>query len=255
LSWIEHFDELAPLGTEDRQLFETRARIIELGPNQVVFAPGKKPDAFLLVLQGTIQLHQYGASGREIVLYRVSGGESCIMTTACLLSDEDYLAEGVTETPVTAVALGRGDFDTLIARSLVFRRFVFSKYASRVTRLMELVEDVALERIDKRLARKLLELAQDEQSLYTTHQSLAVELGSAREVIPENLRLARPHTVVHVPRLQGTRARLLRLGNHCSGGTREQYPDLRRHQRGRVRRDAQLRVPTHVRHASRRSQK
>lgn len=188
MSWIEHFDELAQLGSEDRALFESRVRVVELGPNQVVFAPGKKPDAFLLVLQGTVRVHQYGASGREIVLYRVSGGESCIMTTACLLSDEEYLAEGVTETPVTAVALGRGDFDALIARSPVFRRFVFSKYAARVTRLMELVEDVAFERIDKRLARKLLELAHDAQSLDTTHQSLAVELGSAREVISRQMK-------------------------------------------------------------------
>jgi len=188
VSWIDSFDELAKLNPEDRQFFEGRARVVELQPEQVVFAPGKKPDAFLLVLHGTVRVHQYASSGREIVLYRVSGGESCIMTTACLLSDEDYLAEGVTETPVTAVALGRADFDELVARSPVFRRFVFSKYASRVTRLMELVEDVAFERIDRRLARKLLELTAGGQGIDTTHQSLAVELGSAREVISRQMK-------------------------------------------------------------------
>jgi len=188
VSWIERFDELASLDAEDRLFVESHARIVDLGPNQVVFAPGKKPDAFLLLLEGTVRVHQFGASGREIVLYRVSGGESCIMTTACLLSGEDYLAEGVTETAVSAVALGRADFDALIARSPVFRRFVFAKYASRVTGLMELVEDVAFERIDKRLARKLLELSAGAQSLDTTHQSLAVELGSAREVISRQMK-------------------------------------------------------------------
>lgn len=188
MDWIAHFDELADLNADDRRFMETHVRVVNLGPEQVVFAPGKKPDAFLLLLEGTVRVHQFGANGREIVLYRVSGGESCIMTTACLLSGEEYLAEGLTETPVTAVALGRSDFDTLIARSPAFRRFVFAKYASRVTRLMEVVEDVAFARIDKRLARKLLELSHGDQLLVATHQSLAVELGSAREVISRQMK-------------------------------------------------------------------
>ena len=188
MSWIERFEELANLEANDRRFFESHARVVDLPADRIVFAPGKRPDAFLLLLEGTVRVHQFGASGREIVLYRVIGGESCIMTTACLLSGEDYLAEGVTETPVKAVALGEGDFEALIARSPVFRRFVFAKYASRVTRLMELVEDVAFERIDKRLARKLLELSRGGRGLETTHQTLAVELGSAREVISRQMK-------------------------------------------------------------------
>lgn len=188
MSWTMNFDELSALSGEDRRFLEERARAIALDAGMPVFTPGKRPEAFLLLLEGTVLVHQFGASGREIVLYRVSGGESCIMTTACLLSDEEYLAEGVTETPVKAVALGRADFDTLIARSPAFRRFVFSKYASRVTRLMEVVEDVAFERLDRRLARKLLELAGGGDAVDATHQSLAVELGSAREVISRQIK-------------------------------------------------------------------
>ena len=188
MSWSETFNGLLELSAVDREFLETRGRVVDLPADQIVFAPGRKPEAFLLLLKGTVRVHQYSASGREIVLYRVTGGESCIMTTACLLSGEDYLAEGVTETPVRAVALGQADFDALIARSPVFRRFVFAKYASRVTRLMELVEDVAFERLDKRLARKLLELAGGGRDLETTHQTLAVELGSAREVVSRQMK-------------------------------------------------------------------
>lgn len=188
MNWTTRFDELAELSTDDRSFLESQACTVELGPDQRVFAPGKKPDAFLLLLDGMVRVQQVGTTGREIVLYRVSGGESCIMTTACLLSDEDYLAEGVTETPVTAVALARDGFDSLIARSAAFRRFVFNKYASRMTQLMELVEDVAFQRIDMRLARKLLELSHGTPVLDITHQSLAVELGTAREVISRQIK-------------------------------------------------------------------
>lgn len=188
MDWISRFDELDGLAPRERELLEQRGRIVSLPAGEVVFAPGRRPQAFLLLVEGTVVVRQLGAGGREIVLYRVVGGESCIMTTACLLSDEDYLAEGVTETPVTAVALGRSDFDALLASSATFRRLVFARFASRVTRLMEVVEDVAFERLDQRLARKLLELAAAGDSVDTTHQALAVELGSAREVISRQMK-------------------------------------------------------------------
>ena len=75
-----------------------------------------------------------------------------------------------------------------MARSAGFRRLVFSRYASRVTRLMEVVEDIAFERLDRRLARKLLELSRGAGVLDATHQSLAVELGTAREVVSRQLK-------------------------------------------------------------------
>lgn len=187
MDWISKFPALSSLDAADRRFLEAHAQPVSLAAGQPVFAPGKRPDAFLLVMQGTVRVHQFAASGREIVLYRVSDGESCIMTTACLLSDEEYLAEGVTETAVRAVALGKVHFEQLIGRSPGFRRFVFARYASRIARLMAVLEDVAFERIDRRLARALLALAHGEV-VDATHQVLAVELGSAREVISRQIK-------------------------------------------------------------------
>ena len=181
--WVSDFAELAELEADDRRLLEDRARVVEIGPGQTVFAPGKKPEAFLLLLEGTVRVQQVGENGREIVLYRVSGGESCIMTTACLLSDEAYQAEGVTETAVRAVAVSRDDFDSLMARSSAFRRLVFTKYASRMADLLAVVDDIAFQRMDKRLAQKLLQLAGGSDAVAITHHRLATELGSVREVV------------------------------------------------------------------------
>jgi len=181
--WVSQFAELAELGAKDRHLLESHAQKAQVPAGTTVFAPGKKPDAFLFVLEGTVRVQQVAENGREIVLYRVVGGESCIMTTACLLSDETYQAEGVTETDVTAIMISSPDFDNLMAHSAAFRRFVFTKYASRMADIMTLVEDVAFQRMDKRLAHKLLELAKDNSTLDITHQRLAVELGSVREVV------------------------------------------------------------------------
>jgi hypothetical protein len=99
-----------------------------------------------------------------------------------------YNTEGISVTPVDAVAVPKAAFDELMARSAEFRRFVFSDYSSRITDLLHVVEDVAFERIDKRLAQKLLDLAHSEGRLGATHPEPAVELGSAREVVSRHLK-------------------------------------------------------------------
>jgi CRP/FNR family transcriptional regulator, anaerobic regulatory protein len=186
--WIARFPDLDRLTAAEQQLLAERAQLVALPAQTTIFAPGQPAENFLLLLDGRVRVQQVSAGGREIVLYRVAGGESCIMTTACLLSQDAYNAEGVTETPVTAVAVPRATFDDLMARSAGFRRFVFAHYANRITDLLQVVEEVAFERIDKRLAQRLLALADDEGQLSATHQELATELGSAREVVSRHLK-------------------------------------------------------------------
>lgn len=186
--WIDQFPDLAALPAADRAILTGNAQAVTLPPGTTVFAPGHAAESFLLVLDGTVRVQQTSASGREIVLYRVSGGETCIMTTACLLSDEMYSAEGVTETEVHAVALPKGAFEEALARSAGFRRVVFAEYSHRISDVMHVVEEVAFERLDKRLAQRLLSLSPSSDVLTTTHQELATELGTAREVVGRQLK-------------------------------------------------------------------
>jgi CRP/FNR family transcriptional regulator len=76
-----------------------------------------------------VRVQQLAENGREVVLYRVTAGESCVMTTACMLAYEDYSAEGIAETDVTAAAVPRAVFDELVATSKDFRTFVFTAYS------------------------------------------------------------------------------------------------------------------------------
>ena len=153
----------------------------------VLFAPGMEPVNLLLLLAGTVRVQQSSDSGREIVLYRVEAGESCVLTSACLLAQEDYAAEGVAETDVTAVAIPRATFDDLVGRSRQFRDFVFQAYARRMTDLFRVIDEVAFGRIDARLAERLLALARGTGAVQATHQQLAAELGTAREVVSRQL--------------------------------------------------------------------
>lgn len=185
--WTSHFPGLDTLEPDLRQTLEAAGRIIRLPKGSRIFGPGQTPNGYVLLLEGDIRVSQVSDSGREIVLYRVLPGESCALTTACLLGDETYSAEAVAETDAVAVAVPRATFEELMARSAAFRRFVLGSFSHRVTELFKLVDEIAFQRMDVRLAHKLLELAGSSDELAITHQQLAVELGTAREVVSRQL--------------------------------------------------------------------
>jgi CRP/FNR family transcriptional regulator len=104
-----------------------------------------------------------------------------------LLAYEDYSADGIAETDVQAAAVPRDVFDELVAQSKSFRNFVFAAFSKRITDLFLMIDEVAFQRLDVRLADKLIHLAGTDDVVATTHQQLSVELGTAREVVSRQL--------------------------------------------------------------------
>ncbi len=181
--WTESFlgTRNLPQRVRDKLLLE--ARVVSYKKGQQVFGPDNIPDSLMFLHAGRIRVSQSSDVGREIVLYRVEAGESCVLTTACMLSEEAYNAEGIAETDVTAITLPKSSFDKLAAEEDSFRRFVFSAYSRRLIDLLRVVDDVAFGRMDVRLAERLLALEDGQTEIRTTHQALANELGTAREVV------------------------------------------------------------------------
>ncbi len=185
--WTQHFAGLASLDIATRAGLESAGRAVKLPRGATIFTPGQTPENFLLLLAGDIRVSQMSEGGREIVLYRVLPGDSCTLTTACLLGGDAYHAEAVAETDIEAVALPRAAFDDIIGKSPAFRRFVFASFSHRVSDILKLVDEIAFQRLDVRLADKLLELSAGSDELAITHQQLATELGTAREVVSRQL--------------------------------------------------------------------
>ncbi len=185
--WISRFAGLNALPERLRSKLVSQSRIITLKKGALVFGQGASPENLLMLLEGTVRVQQLSDTGRQIVLYRVNAGESCVLTTACLLAYDDHSAEGVAETNVKAAAIPRPVFDNLITDSVEFRQFVFQAYSRRITDLFFVIDELAFRRVDIRLAQKLLALKDKDNRLTATHQQLAAELGTAREVISRQL--------------------------------------------------------------------
>lgn len=199
-AWLAQFPALATLTPHALSDLTKAARVIHASAGSRLFAPGQSPTAYLLALSGTIRVQKTSETGREIVLYRVGAGESCVLTTACLIGDEAYEAEAIAETGIEAIALPRAVFDALVAEDAAFRRFVFTSLGTRMAELLRLIDDVAFARIDTRLAHKLVELGAPDGTLTMTQQQLAAELGSAREVVSRQLQEFQRHGWISLAR-------------------------------------------------------
>lgn len=186
--WLSSFPELAKLDADARRKLKDAARAMTLPAGTPVFGMGDACQNYLLVRKGSVRVQRTAENGREIVLYRVEAGETCVLTTNCLMTHSDYGAEAISETEVEAIALSQTAFEDLLARSAAFRSFVFSSYATRISDLLLLIEEVAFGRIDMRLAQFLVDRKNADNRIEGTHQDLATELGTAREVISRQLK-------------------------------------------------------------------
>ncbi len=178
------YPALGSLGVAALEGVLDRVQLLRVPVGTPMFGEGSPCRQFPLVLEGSIRVAK-SSEGRELQLYRVMPGESCVLTGGCLVGGRDYPATGVVEQDARLVVLPKPVFDELLATHAPFRQYVFSLFAERITELMALVEAVAFHKLDRRVAGALLGHG---RVVELTHQQLADEVGSVREIVTRILR-------------------------------------------------------------------
>ena len=161
---------------------------VEVAAGQRVFAQGQQACNYLVVTEGSVKVFARSGEGREVVLYRVGAGEMCALTTSCMLGRTPYPAEAVTETDVRARIIGSEAFDRALSESAEFRQFVFASFGQRLTDVLQRMEQLVLDCVRSRLARCLVQRADADGVVAATHEALALEVGTAREVVSRHLK-------------------------------------------------------------------
>jgi CRP/FNR family transcriptional regulator len=182
-----------------RQAVASEGKVVNLLAGSIAFDEESPCQSYLMVTAGGVRVVKPVGNGRELLLYRVQPGNSCILTVSCLLGDCSYQARGIVETDLTCIVIPRSVFLQLVEQSPEFRTYIFRFFGERVTRLMELIEAVAFQKLDQRLAQLLLK---NGPVLEITHQNLAAELGSVREVVSRILEDFRSQGIVGLDRGQ-----------------------------------------------------
>ena len=182
----QHFPELADIQSEAWDQLLKQAQEVKLPAEHYIFHQGESCNFFAFVFNGSIRVQKVAENGRELVLYRVGQGETCILTTAAILSHDAYSAEAITEAPVHALLFPATPFRQALLACAPLQSFVFRNFQHRIADLLSLIDSITFQRIDQRLARWLIKT--DLNLITMTHQEIARELGSAREVVSRTLK-------------------------------------------------------------------
>lgn len=186
LAWLQTFPDLLALEASAKELLVKHSRIVEAPVGTIGYSEGMPCNAYVMRLAGRSRVYKLSSGGREILLYRVAAGETCVLTTTCLLGRSDYPASTVVEEPIRDVIVPAHIFHQLMIESAVFRRFVMENYGALISDLIVLLDEVAFLNVDTRLAKLLLD--ESGSTVSRTHQQIADELGSAREVVSRQLK-------------------------------------------------------------------
>lgn len=190
LPWLANFPGLSGIA-DTAGTAALQAAVLHTFPaGTPLMRHGDPCESFVLLARGTVRVYQSDESGREIVLFRVRAGELCVLTVSDLAAARPYSANATAEEEVDMVIIPAAKFRDALARSDAFRAYVLSSLAQRLCGLMGLVEQVAFQRLDLRLACLLGQLFGQRNTaiLRVTHQELAHELGTSREVISRFLK-------------------------------------------------------------------
>lgn len=166
------------------EVLATQAQFATVPEGALLFDEGAPCRGFPLVLSGAVRVARGAPNGRSLELYRVTPGELCLVSTSCLFGQRPMAAHGETTEPTELILLAPAGFERWAAFD-PFRRFIFGLFADRLADLMALAEAVAFQRLDQRLAAALLGHG---ATLKLTHQALADELGTAREIVTRLLK-------------------------------------------------------------------
>lgn len=158
--------------------------VLSVPAGTVLFDEHAPCQGFPLVLDGEVKVSRSSGEGRYLELYRVAQGELCLVSSACLFRSVPLSARGVT-TRVTRLLLIPPELFRQWLETPRFRDEVLGLFAERMADLTSLIEAVAFHKLDQRLARALLGHGLD---LAVTHQALADELGTVREIVTRLLR-------------------------------------------------------------------
>jgi CRP/FNR family transcriptional regulator len=166
-----------------RREFQETAFFTRIPKGRDVFIEGDHVDAIALLISGVVRVYKIGETGREITLYRFGNGESCILTANAILSQKGFPAIATVEKEAEAVMIPADTFRDWVRRYDQWREFVFDLLSQRLSSVMAIVEEVAFRRMDVRVASLLMARGIKSDSIHMTHQEIAAELGSSREVI------------------------------------------------------------------------
>ncbi len=185
---IQGFPLLANATPEFRNDFFRSATLIHIPEGHTIASEGSECGQLALVVSGKVRVYKLADSGREITLYRINSGDSCVLTASCIMSNTPFPAIAATETEVEALIIPSRQASEWMSESKPWSAFIFGLISKRLTDVIAVLEHVAFHRMDERIAAYLIAIASQGATVSITHHEIASDLGTTREVVSRILK-------------------------------------------------------------------
>ncbi|NLG37951.1 MAG: Crp/Fnr family transcriptional regulator [Clostridiales bacterium] len=184
---LERFPFLGNMTDASRKDFRENAQFLEIPAYSNMIEEGTQCRGVVMVLRGVIRVYQLREDGREMTLYRVGPGQLCVLTVACMMGAVDYpvIAE-VEDEDAHVILLTQVLFRRLFNSDPEWQRYIFGAMADRLMEIMVILGEVVFGRMDERLAAWILR--QSGNPIAATHEKIAADIGTAREVVSRVLK-------------------------------------------------------------------
>lgn len=185
---IEKLPFLASASQSFRDTFLSKSMLVSLPAGQTISLEQNQCVHLPIVLSGTARVYKSSDEGKELTLYLIESGQSCILTASCILNESDFPANAVAISDMQALVVPSTEVMNWMDNFPEWRRYICGLIAQRLSNVIELVQEVAFHQMDTRLASYLLEASAHSADIKKTHESIATDLGTSREVISRLLK-------------------------------------------------------------------
>jgi len=185
---IRRLDDLFPVLKQipeaDRQTIFSAGHMVVLPNEQMLMKQNQECQFIPMVISGKLRIYKLSPNGREMTLYRIGAGETCLISIACQIKGDDFPAMAQVEGKTQLFMVPSIVCHNVLAKNLAWKDFIITSLYGHLTEVMETLEAVAFDRTDHRLILWLLGKTNDKNTaILCTHEEIAVELGTAREVV------------------------------------------------------------------------
>ncbi|HSQ89487.1 Crp/Fnr family transcriptional regulator [Romboutsia sp.] len=181
---------LDTLNQEAKDIIKSSLIVKNFDSDYTLIHEGSSCLGFSLIIDGAIRVYKLSDKGREATLYKLNSGDTCYLSMSCMLSSDSYPAFAEVIEPATIAFIPSNIFNKYVYNTLEFQKYIFKNLYSKFNDVLEVLEEIAFERIDVRIAKHLLLTSQktnNSKFLYLTQEKIAQELGTSREVVSRML--------------------------------------------------------------------
>jgi CRP/FNR family transcriptional regulator len=169
--------------------FYQHVHVVKLEAGTSICDEGQQCSHLALLLEGVGRVYKLSPGGRELTLYRIQPGESCVLTASCIMSFDAFPAMARAETEMRALLVSPDLVRDGFCSDTGWQKFIFRLLSHRLAEIVTVLEEVAFKRIDVRIAEQLnRSLQQGNFQVHKTHAEIAADIGTSREVVSRILR-------------------------------------------------------------------